>query len=110
MPEPAARAGLITDADLCYQVGEQVQCCTLDHDMVVYVPSRFETHLLDALAAAALAWLQQQNAPCRLADMCQVLVGSDTTPNAQDALADHQALRQLLDPLVQAGIVVELSC
>ena len=110
MPEPAARAGLITDADLCYQVGEQVQCCTLDHDMVVYVPSRFETHLLDALAAAALAWLQTQNTPCRLGDLCHALLGSDSALDAKDELADHLALRQLLDPLVQAGIVVERSC
>lgn len=110
MPEPAAPAGLISAADLLYQVGTDVHCCTLDHDMVVYVPSRFETHLLDALAAAALAWLQMQNTPCRLGDLCQALLGSDSALDANDALADHQALRQLLDPLVQAGIVEQRSC
>lgn len=110
MPEPAARTGLVADADLLYQVGRQVRCCTLDHDMVVYVPSRFETHLLDPLAASALAWLQAQDTPSRLGDLCCALLGSDATLDADAALADSQALRQLLGPLVLAGIVMELSC
>ena len=110
MPEPATRSSLISDADLLYRVGAQVHCCTLDDDMVVYVPSRFETHLLEPLAAAALAWLQAQDAPCRLGDLCSALLGSDATLDSAAAGTDSQALRQLLDPLVQAGVVIELSC
>ena len=110
MPELAARADLISAPDLLYQVGAQVHCCTLDDDMVVYVPSRFETHLLDPLAAAALAWLQAQDAPCRLSDLCSAVLGSDATLDSAAARTDSQALRQLLDPLVQAGVVVALSC
>lgn len=110
MPEPAAPAGLISAADLLYQVGPDVHCCTLDDGMVVYVASRFETHLLDPLAASALACLQARAAPCKLGDLCRDLLGSDATADADAALIDNQALRQLLEPLVQAGIVVERSC
>lgn len=108
MPEPAAPAGLISAADLLYQVGPDVHCCTLDDDMVVYVASRFETHLLDPLATSALACLQARAAPCKLGELCRDLLGSDADADA--ALIDSQALRQLLEPLVQAGIVVERSC
>lgn len=107
MPELAAPAGWVGCAGLRYQVGPDVCCCTLDRDMVVYVAGRFETHLLDPLAASALAWLQAQNTPCRLGDICCALFGSDAALDADAALADHQALRQLLGPLVLAGIVVE---
>ena len=108
MPEPAAPAGLISAADLLYQVGPDVHGCTLDDGMVVYVVSRFETHLLDPLAASALACLQARATPCTLGELCRDLLGSDADADA--ALIDNQALRRLLEPLVQAGIVSEPSC
>ena len=110
MPEPAAPAGLISAADLLYQVGPDVHGCTLDDGMVVYVVSRFETHLLDPLAASALACLQARATPCTLGELCRDLLGSDASADADAALIDSQALRQMLEPLIQAGIVAERSC
>ena len=83
-------------------------CCTLDGEQLVYVADRFDTHLLSPAAALVVTTLLASLTPLTLFELRQQLLGAevalDDDPGA--TLADDEALRGLLVPLVGAGIVV----
>lgn len=94
-----------------YGLGASVLCRTLDGDQLVYVADRFDTHLIDPAAALVVTTLLSSVTPLTLTELrLQLLgaeVGLDDDPGV--TLADNEALRGLLVPLVRAGIVVEQS-
>ena len=96
---------------LRYQLGSSLLCCTLDGDQIVYVADRFETHLLDPAAALVVATLVRPGPPLTLTELRLQLLGAEVAldDDADITLADDEALRCLLLPLVRAGIVVEHS-
>ena len=100
----------LTDG-LRYQLGSSVLCRTLDADQLVYVADRFDTHLLDPAAGMVVATLLLPGPPLTLTELRLQLLGAEVAldDDADITLADDEALRCLLLPLVRAGIVVEHS-
>jgi hypothetical protein len=73
------------------------------------VADRFDTHLLDPAAALVVATLLSPGTSLDLAELRQRLLGPESGQDEDPdvTLADDEALRALLVPLVRAGIVVE---
>ena len=96
---------------LRYQLGSSVLCRTLDADQLVYVADRFDTHLLDPAAGMVVATLLLPGPPLTLGELRLQLLGAEAglDEDADITLADDEALRCLLLPLVRAGIVLEQS-
>ena len=96
---------------LRYQLGSSLLCCTLDGDQIVYVADRFETHLLDPAAGMVVATLLLPGPPLTLSELRLQLLGAEVglDEDADITLADDEALRCLLLPLVRAGIVLGQS-
>ena len=94
-----------------FRLGTSVLCCTLDGDQIVYVADRFETHLLDPAAGMVVATLLLPGPPLTLSEMRLQLLGAEVglDEDADITLADDEALRCLLLPLVRAGIVLGQS-
>lgn len=90
----------------CYLIAPGVSWRKLEDDTVVYVESRFETHLLNWAAGTVLASLDR---PRSFDELRQVLLGSDeqddaTTPD------EISALETLLQELLRLNVLAETPC
>jgi|GEM_PF-1591180 len=90
----------------CYLIAPGVSWCKLDDDTVVYVESRFETHLLSWAAGAVLDCLDQ---PRDFDTLRQVLLGSDA-PDEAAAPDEVVALETLLQELLRLNVLAETPC
>jgi len=92
-----------------YRLTEGLLSRSLGDETVVYLPDRFETHLLDEAGAqvleCALAFQSSGRAAFTAADALTWLMADQTNPNSSDMAQGAQALDVVLADLCRVGVL-----
>jgi hypothetical protein len=89
-----------------YLIAPGVSWRKLDDETVVYVESRFETHLLNWAAGAVLDCLDR---PRGFDELWQAIVGSDEEDGVV-AADEAAALQTLLQELLRLNVLTKTPC
>ena len=92
-----------------YRLTEGLLSRSLGDETVVYLPDRFETHLLDEAGAqvleCALAFQSSGMITFTAADALTWLMADETNPNTTDMAQGAQALDVVLADLCRVGVL-----
>ena len=93
-----------------YTLTEGLRCRSLGDETVVYLPDRFETHLLDEAGAqvleCALAFQASGIVTFSASDVLGWLMADETNTDSTDMTQAGHALEVVLDALVRVGVLV----
>ena len=93
-----------------YRIVDGIVWRAFADEVVVYVATRSETHLLDGSVADLLSRLHALPAPRSAQELADLLLGDGCLPPEEAEFPSLPPVKRVLDDLVRIGVLAELAC